>query len=324
MHTSRLTSSAEVTIAIARSVELHREKFVSRSPFHSTAGKYPRRFVPERTHYESQDPKENNNEEKELDFPGTPSPHDQLEVDGIFLTDPQYTTRVKATDNSRGPILFRGNNDTRDPPMRPGEKPNDISKRTGLPLRCFRSNSRYRYVFSCPNASPADKVHFSQVMEPGSDHDSPEQEGVHCSYLTSTSTAHLCEASSGDVFLAKGSIYLGCCVDTGCLYEVIGKKQHDVFCEEGGLGGHPLRSSCRMFRFGYTTVQSLGVAVIYFYASTGKRISYESDVINLDVPALIGLSLLLASESDILLKEKKLVSPHLSVDLLFQARTSLH
>jgi hypothetical protein len=73
-----------------------------------------------------------------------------------------------------------------------------------------------------------------------------------------------------------------------------------------------------MFRFGDRTVQSLGVAVVYFYASTGKRISHESDVINFDVPALIGLSLLFASESNILLKEKKLVSPHWSVDLVFK------
>jgi hypothetical protein len=184
-------------------------------------------------------------------------------------------------------MLFRGNNATRHPPMRPGEKPNDLSKRTGLPLRCLRCNSKYHYVFSCPNASPADNVHFSQLLEAGSDHDSPEQEGVHSSYFTSTSSAHLCEASSSDVFLAKGNIFLGCCVDTGCLYEVIGEKQHDVFCEEEGLGGHPLKSSCRMFRFGDTKVESLGVAVVYFYASNGRRISYETNVINLDVPALI-------------------------------------
>jgi hypothetical protein len=73
-----------------------------------------------------------------------------------------------------------------------------------------------------------------------------------------------------------------------------------------------------MFRFGDTTVQSLGVAAVYFYASDGKRILYESDVINLDVAALIGLSLLFAFESDILLKEKKLVSPHWSVYLVFK------
>jgi hypothetical protein len=138
-------------------------------------------------------------------------------------------------------MSFRGNNDTRDPPMRPGEKPNDLAKRTGLPLRCFTCNSKYHYVFSCPNESPADKVHFSQVLEACSDHDSPEQEGVDSSYLTSTSSAHLCEASSSDVFLAKGNIFLGCCVDTGCLDEVIGKKQHDLFCEEEGLAGSSIK-----------------------------------------------------------------------------------
>jgi hypothetical protein len=47
MPTSRLTSSTEVTIAIARPVELHREELVYRSPFHSTAGRNPGRFVPE-------------------------------------------------------------------------------------------------------------------------------------------------------------------------------------------------------------------------------------------------------------------------------------
>jgi hypothetical protein len=49
MPTSRMTSPTEVTIAIARSVELHGEELVYRSPFHYTAGRFPRRFVPERT-----------------------------------------------------------------------------------------------------------------------------------------------------------------------------------------------------------------------------------------------------------------------------------
>jgi hypothetical protein len=142
----------------------------------------------------------------------------------LINTDPKYATRVKATDNTRGLMSFRGKNDTRDPPMRPGEKPNDVSKRTGLALRCSRCNSKYHNVFSCPNASPADKVHFSQVLEAGSEQDSPEQEGVLSSYFTSTSTDHLCGVSSNDVLLAKGNAFLGCCVDTGCLYEVIGKK----------------------------------------------------------------------------------------------------
>jgi hypothetical protein len=84
------------------------------------------------THYEPQDIKEDNKEAKELDFAETTDPHDQLQVDELFLIDPKYTTRVKATDNTRGLMPFRGNNDTRDPPIRPVEKPNDVSKRTGL------------------------------------------------------------------------------------------------------------------------------------------------------------------------------------------------
>jgi hypothetical protein len=105
IRTSRLTSSTEVTIVTARSVELHREEFAYRPPIHSTVGRYPRRFVHERTpstNYESQDTKEDKSEETELDFHETTNPHDQLQIDQIFLTDLKYTTRVNATDDTRG------------------------------------------------------------------------------------------------------------------------------------------------------------------------------------------------------------------------------
>jgi hypothetical protein len=58
--------------------------------------------------------------------------------------------------------------------------------------------------------------------------------------------------------------------------------------------------------------------VVFFYASDVKLISDESHVINLDVPALIGVSLFLASESDILLEENKLVSARWHVNLEFK------
>jgi hypothetical protein len=320
MPTSRLTSSTEVAIAIARSVELHREEFAYRSPIHSTVGRYPRRFVPERTpstHYESQDTKEDKSEETELDFPKTTNPHDQLQIYQISLKDPKYTTRVKATDNTRVLMSFRGKNDTRDPPMRPDEKPNDISKRS-----VFRS----AVLDAIPNITTSSVVqmHLPPIryttrrfwkLVPNMTLLSKREFLVHTLLRLQPL---IYEVSSNDMFLAKGNTFLGCCVDARCLYEVIGKKQHDAFCEEEGLGGHPLKSSCRMFRFGGTTVQSLGVEVVYFYASDGMRISYESDVINLDVPAQIGLSLWFASETDILLKEKKLASPNWSVELVFK------
>jgi hypothetical protein len=133
-------------------------------------------------------------------------------------------------------MSFRWKNDTRDPPMRPGEKLNDVSKRTGLPLRCFRCNSKYHYDFRCPNASSADKVHFSQVLEAGSEQDSPEQEGMFSSYFTSTSTAHLCEVSSNDVFLAKGNAFLGCCVDTGVFMKLLEISSMMLFAKKRAWG----------------------------------------------------------------------------------------
>jgi hypothetical protein len=47
---------------------------------------------------------------------------------------------------------------------------------------------------------------------------------------------------------------------------------------------------------------------MYSFASGGSRVSYETDVIDLDIPTLIGHSLLFSSGADIFVSRLKLVS----------------
>jgi hypothetical protein len=65
------------------------------------------------------------------------------------------------------------------------------------------------------------------------------------------------------------------------------------------------------------TLQSLGLSAIYFVFTDGSRISFETDVIDMDIPALVGLTLLSEAGADIFVQQMKLVSPSWSADLVF-------
>jgi Reverse transcriptase (RNA-dependent DNA polymerase) len=312
MPVARSSTSTGVAIEIGRSLELHREETSQSGPSFGNSDRYPRRYSSKSSPvlYELEDGHDVpapacSNPSKHVTSLADAAELDEVEV--IFLATQGYSTRIKAHDNSHGSQSFRGVEDTREPPRKPGEKENECSKKSGKQLRCFRCNSRFHYVFNCPEASPAEKVHFSSLLKAAT-----ADEKVTESLLV---TIHNRDC---DVFLADSPEFLGCCIDTGCLYEVVGQRQHDAFRKEHGLQEYPLIPSNRTFRFGKTVLPSMGRSVLFFFSSDGTRISYESDVVNLDIPALIGLSLLSEAGADILVQRMKLVARQWQVDLLFK------
>ena len=83
----------------------------------------------------------------------------------------------------------------------------------------------------------------------------------------------------------------GICIDTGAQRSVVGLKQAHAYCQ---LSGVPFkkRPSMTAFRFGDGTFQSLGSIPVRIPTPDGKFISIEMDVVQADVPMLIGLEVL--------------------------------
>jgi hypothetical protein len=71
----------------------------------------------------------------------------------------------------------------------------------------------------------------------------------------------------------------------------------------------------RSFKFGNTIVASLGTATICFQTTSGELMAYDTDVIQLNVPALLGLLLMRVANADVLVSSMQLRSPTWSADL---------
>jgi hypothetical protein len=67
--------------------------------------------------------------------------------------------------------------------------------------------------------------------------------------------------------------------------------------------------SPRRFKFGITIVASLGIATICFQTTSGELLAFETDAIQLNVPALFGFYLMRVSNADVLVSSMQLRSP---------------
>jgi hypothetical protein len=67
--------------------------------------------------------------------------------------------------------------------------------------------------------------------------------------------------------------------------------------------------------FGNTIVASLGTATICFQTTSGEFLAYDTDVIQLNAPALFGLLLMRVANADVLVSSMQLRSPTWSADL---------
>lgn len=80
------------------------------------------------------------------------------------------------------------------------------------------------------------------------------------------------------------------CIDTGAQKTVIGKKQAQAYCRSQGMSMR-LQKSNTSFRFGNGKHDSLGIITVRI-PTRDDEISLEVDVVQPDVPLLLGLDVL--------------------------------
>ena len=80
----------------------------------------------------------------------------------------------------------------------------------------------------------------------------------------------------------------GVCVDTGAQISVCGKRQAQAYCKSVSIP-MTLRPSNLRFKFGNTVSSSLGIMKFRFPCPDGGSIDIDIDIIDLDVPLLLGL-----------------------------------
>ena len=84
------------------------------------------------------------------------------------------------------------------------------------------------------------------------------------------------------------STFNGVCVDTGAQVSVCGKRQAIAFCKTVSIP-FALRPSNLKFKFGNTVTDSMGIMKFRCPAPDGGSIDLDMDVIDLDIPLLLGL-----------------------------------
>ena len=80
----------------------------------------------------------------------------------------------------------------------------------------------------------------------------------------------------------------GIFVATGAQISFFGKKQALAFCKSVSIP-FSIRQTDISLKFGNYVVKSLGIMKFRFTVPTGRSIEIEMDVIDLDVPLLLGL-----------------------------------
>jgi hypothetical protein len=91
--------------------------------------------------------------------------------------------------------------------------------------------------------------------------------------------------------VCKAGTFEGACIDTGCFFSCSGLKQAKAYCHDLRIP-FILRPSKRRFRFGSSVRSSLGQLLVQLPARRDKPILLSVDVVDLDVPLLIGLDFL--------------------------------
>jgi hypothetical protein len=91
--------------------------------------------------------------------------------------------------------------------------------------------------------------------------------------------------------------------------------QYNAFLRSTDTKHTELSPSPRRFKFGNTIVASLGTATICFQTTSGELVAYDTDIIQLNVPALFGLLLMRVSNADVLESSMQMRSPTWSADL---------
>lgn len=85
--------------------------------------------------------------------------------------------------------------------------------------------------------------------------------------------------------------FLGACCDIGAQRTVIGKKQAKAYCREAGVA-LKMRQSGYAFRFGYGLYATLGTIEVRIPMPDGSFLAMKVDVVDADVPLLLGIDTL--------------------------------
>lgn len=175
--------------------------------------------------------------------------------------------------------------DTMDPAPQGSDNPDKENdhNRKGHVMRCFQCNSKYHVIFSCPDASPAKKTLFTELLDVVVDTRfgvvGPDlSEGISpCTVLEFEKAAEnmfknggdrsdpvKCRYTIADALPLSPDDGVPVIVDTGCPLSVSGTAALKVVCEARGLDYQgvlkSLRPSRRRFAFGETVLTSLGIA----------------------------------------------------------------
>jgi transposase InsO family protein len=104
-------------------------------------------------------------------------------------------------------------------------------------------------------------------------------------------------------------VFRGAVIDTGAPHSVIGRAEAILYCAHLGIPFSPRLPSPRQFKFGNTLCHSLGrLRVMLPFPHI--PIAIDVDVVALDIPLLIGKSLLEKHDLIVDVKRKRLISPH--------------
>jgi hypothetical protein len=108
--------------------------------------------------------------------------------------------------------------------------------------------------------------------------------------------------------------FRGAVIDTGAPNSVIGRTEAHMYCNRLGIKFSPGLPSARKFRFGSTVCHSLGELLVML-PTPKLPIAIDVDIVSLDIPLLIGKSVLEEHDLSIDAKRKKLISPQGDVPL---------
>lgn len=85
----------------------------------------------------------------------------------------------------------------------------------------------------------------------------------------------------------------GACVDTGAQRSVIGVHQAKAYCNELNYPFNPKKGGRKhRFKFGNTIFTGLGLIEIRIPLNEDSYLSYDVEVVDFDVPLLLGLDIL--------------------------------
>ena len=90
--------------------------------------------------------------------------------------------------------------------------------------------------------------------------------------------------------LVTESPFRGACVDTGAQKSVIGKPQAQAYCKGAPIPFKPkLRHARRLYKFGDRKFEGMRLLKIRILVIDDFFLSFEVEIVNVDVPLLIGL-----------------------------------